>query len=476
MVNQNTNQMNKIVKNAKNAYEEFIKDNPKVNIKDPITNQEFSLHLSKGFYAESACMIPVLRAIYNFSKKTISNKDDYLPIFMQGETGVGKTQLAEIFHYNSDRKESVFLAKNCAAIPKEIFESEVFGSVSGAYTDAKKDKMGWLEIANGGTLFLDEIADLAIEHQAKLLTAFGERKEIGKGRASRVGSENEYEFDVRIVSATNKDLKFLVEKGQFRADLYYRLVGFSLIVPPLRDREKDIIKLSEAILEKINAKSPGKKLSFHSSFTEALKNYHFPGNIRALNTVIQRCAVHCDNNGEKEITIDAVWKTSREDWDKFGVDVKSDLVRFYEKFFAKLNYKYLSVHDLAVEIVSIYQDEDLINLFKSEKSLLKRLELIGHNHDIFIDNGTKELMAALSDKLNKVLDFKDVKKEDVLSYLESTNDLSIFKEEEIRKYRNSAVIRLYESGAPVKEIADSLDLTVQAIYNILPSREDKTVS
>ncbi len=213
----------------------------------------------------------------------VSNLDT--PVILFGETGVGKEVFAEYIYSNSSRNKERFIKVNCAAIPQNLIESELFGYEGGAFTGADKNgKMGLFELADKGTIFLDEIGELPLEMQSKILRVLQE-KEI-----KRVGSPKSIAIDVRVIAATNRDLKEMVKDKSFREDLYYRLVVFPITIPPLRERIDDIEPLVNIFTEKAN-----KKYRFSKSFTkeaiELLKAYSWPGNIRELVNVVERALI-----------------------------------------------------------------------------------------------------------------------------------------------------------------------------------------
>ncbi|MCX7792977.1 MAG: sigma-54 dependent transcriptional regulator [Thermodesulfovibrionales bacterium] len=198
-------------------------------------------------------------------------------VLITGESGVGKELFAHALHKLSPRASKEFVAINCAAFPEGLLESELFGHMKGAFTDAHYNKQGLFEIADGGTVFLDEIGDMPISLQAKLLRV------IENGTFRRVGGISDIKVDVRIIAATNKDIKKEVEEGKFREDLYYRLNVIPVHIPPLRERREDIPLLIEHFIKKYH---PGKSISQEAM--EALKNYRWRGNVRELENVIER--------------------------------------------------------------------------------------------------------------------------------------------------------------------------------------------
>jgi len=219
-----------------------------------------------------------IKGIYELIDKALGTN---ITVILSGETGTGKELVAKAIHYNSKRKDKSFVAVNVAAIPSELIESELFGHEKGAFTGATSRRIGRFEEANGGTLFLDEIGEMQLNMQAKLLRVFQEKEFV------RIGSNNPVKTDCRIIVATNKNLKEEVKKGNFREDLYYRLLGLPIELPPLRDRAGDILILARYFNETFCNENniPIKKLSAQSQ--KKLMNYHFPGNVRELKSVIE---------------------------------------------------------------------------------------------------------------------------------------------------------------------------------------------
>jgi len=202
-------------------------------------------------------------------------------VLITGETGTGKELVANIIHYSGNRKDKPFVKINCSAIPSELMESELFGYEKGAFTGATSTKIGKFELANGGTLFLDEIGEIPINLQAKLLRVLQDKT------IDRVGGLKSIKVDVRIISATNKNLEEEVKKGNFREDLYYRLSVIPIHVPPLRERKEDIPLLVEYFLKKYNARFL-KNVRFSKELILKLMEYNFPGNVRELENLIER--------------------------------------------------------------------------------------------------------------------------------------------------------------------------------------------
>jgi DNA-binding NtrC family response regulator len=206
-------------------------------------------------------------------------------ILIQGESGTGKELVARAIHYNSLRKEGPFIAVNCAAIPRELMESELFGHVKGSFTGAIADKKGKFELADGGSIFLDEIADLDISLQAKILRALQERE------FERVGGTQPIRVNIRLIAATNKNLSRAMKDGSFREDLFYRLSVIPLRIPPLRERKEDITTLSEHFVHKYSQENQRKIKGILPKAMEALLTYDWPGNVRELENCMERAVV-----------------------------------------------------------------------------------------------------------------------------------------------------------------------------------------
>ncbi len=211
-------------------------------------------------------------------------------VMILGENGTGKELVAKAIHQLSSRREKPFVDINCAAIPDDLLESELFGYEKGAFTGAVNRKPGKLEIANGGTLFLDEVADMSLSSQAKLLRVLEEQE------FSRLGSNQKIKVDLRVISATNKDIEKEIEEGRFRQDLYFRLAVVQIYVPPLRERGKDIILLAEHFLEKSCLENKINKPELTEEVKEYLLKYSWPGNIRELKNLMERLCIFAQNN------------------------------------------------------------------------------------------------------------------------------------------------------------------------------------
>ena len=217
------------------------------------------------------------------------------PVLIQGETGTGKTSIARWLHHNGPRREGKLVEVNCPALPESLAESELFGHEKGAFTDAKKSRMGLFEAAKGGTLFLDELTSLSLGLQAKILKAIEER------RIRRLGGNREIEVDVRIIAASNRDLSQSVAEGKFRDDLHYRLSLFHLNIPPLRDRGHDILELAKHLLEQLCKRHQVELKPISAAGEARLLGHNWQGNVRELNHELER-TIEFEDGDEWEFT------------------------------------------------------------------------------------------------------------------------------------------------------------------------------
>lgn len=226
-----------------------------------------------------------IKKVFNIVNKAINTN---INVSITGETGTGKEVVANAIHYNSERKNKPFIAINMAAIPKELMESDFFGHEAGAFTGANTRNIGKFEQANGGTIFLDEIAELDLNLQSKLLRVLQEREVV------RLGGTAKIKFDARLIIATHKDLAQEVKKGNFREDLYYRIMGLPIELPPLRERGNDTLLLAKHFIDLFIKDNKMKAISLSKEAKDTLLRYPFPGNIRELKSVIDLACVMSD--------------------------------------------------------------------------------------------------------------------------------------------------------------------------------------
>lgn len=257
---------------------------------DDIEHDELNLHKSTDKSDSSALFAidPVMKEVIKKINLVARAKDT--TVLITGETGVGKELIARAIHLQSERKNMTFHAINCSSIPDELFESEFFGYNKGAFTGATMDKIGWFEAANGGTLFLDEIGDLKMSLQAKLLRIMDDRM------INRLGSTSFRKVDVRVIAATNQDLEELIQRNQFRRDLFHRLNTFVIQIPPLRERKESIPLLFKFFLKHYAQKLGRKIPKVNPDLMNALEKYDFPGNVRELKHMIERALILCEDD------------------------------------------------------------------------------------------------------------------------------------------------------------------------------------
>lgn len=269
---------NKILPVIEKAFE-------KIELKKKIDHLERKIGMVNSFDSLTGSSSAICR-IREVAKKVASTD---VPVLITGETGTGKEILAQAIHNGSNRSQALLLTINCSAIPKDLIESELFGYKAGAFTGATKNKKGLFEEAHTGTLFLDEVGELEPLAQAKLLRVIETKSFI------KTGDTVVTNVDVRIIAATNKNLEEEILKGNFRADLYYRLSVFSINIPPLRERKEDIRELALEIISSLCFKMNLPKVEVEEKFLSQLEKYSFPGNIRELRNVIERSLILSTN-------------------------------------------------------------------------------------------------------------------------------------------------------------------------------------
>lgn len=228
-----------------------------------------------------------MQDVFKLVTKVLNND---ITVIIYGESGTGKELISRAIHYNGKRKDKPFVVVNCASIPRELLESELFGHERGSFTGAHQKKLGKFELANEGTIFLDEVGELEMLLQAKLLRVI-QQKEF-----ERVGGTELIKTDVRIISATNRDLKLAVDNKEFREDLYYRLNSFPIYIPPLRQRKGDILVLAQYFFENFNKKLGKSFKGFSKKALKLIYDYAWPGNIREMENTIERCLIVAEND------------------------------------------------------------------------------------------------------------------------------------------------------------------------------------
>jgi len=283
------------------AYDYIIKDN---EAKNRLWNTVKNVREHNKLKKEVENLRQEVGKKYKFSKGIVGNSKEMKRVFaimekavktnitvsIYGETGTGKEVVAKAIHYNSTKRDQPFIVVNVSAIPEDLIESEMFGHEKGAFTGADRRRIGKFEQADGGTLFLDEIAEMSLPMQSKLLRVVQERE------LNRVGGNDTIKINTRILIATHRNLLEEVKKGNFREDLYYRLLGLPITLPPLRDRGNDIILLARNFVKEFCSENQLDEITISKDGQEKLLNYPFPGNVRELKAVIELAAVLCKDD------------------------------------------------------------------------------------------------------------------------------------------------------------------------------------
>lgn len=285
-----------------------------------------------------------MQSLFSVISKT---SESSASVLITGESGTGKELVAKAVHSLSSRKDDHFVAVNCAAIPEGLLESELFGYMKGAFTGAASNKQGLFELANDGTLFLDEIGEMPMSLQAKLLRV------IEGGTFRRVGGVSDINVDVRIISATNKNLEQRIETGQFREDLYFRLNVLSVKIPPLRERRDDIPLLVDHFLKKFS----GDKKKFSKDAIDQLKNYRWKGNVRELENIIERVVLLCESDiiGTEHLPdeINALSKTEKVSVPSGGIDFEKLMEDMEKSYLLKALEKTNGVKTEAAKLLNL---------------------------------------------------------------------------------------------------------------------------
>ncbi len=320
----------------------IIKDD---NTKEILWNSILHIRENKNLKKEIEALKEKLETKFDFEKSIIGKSkaikkqfefiktaiESNINVIITGETGTGKEVVAQAIHYSGPKKKKPFIAINMAAIPKELIESELFGHEKGAFTGAISRKAGKFEQAKDGTIFLDEIAELDINMQVKLLRALQEKE------VTRVGGNEVVKINARIISATHQNLTSLVKEGRFRQDLYYRIIGLPIELPPLRDRDNDILILTRYFIDEYAKENKIKPLAISNEAQEKLMKYSFPGNVRELKSVVDLACVLSDGKRIKsdnisfqiDIIEDDLFTKMEKTLKEYNVDIINYFLRKY---------------------------------------------------------------------------------------------------------------------------------------------------
>jgi two-component system, NtrC family, response regulator AtoC len=331
------------------AYDYIVKDE---NTKHLLWNAILKIKENKVLKNEVEELKEKLQEKYSFEKTIIGQSDaikmtfkliekaisSNINVLISGETGTGKEVVAHTIHYNSERKKKPFVSINMAAIPKELLESELFGHEKGAFTGAVARRIGKFEEANGGTIFLDEIAEMDINLQVKLLRVLQERELV------RIGGQEKVSLNVRVLTATHKNLNDLVKAGQFREDLFYRIYGLPIELPPLRERGTDVMILAKFFIKEYCKSNSIKTIEISEAAKSKLKKYAYPGNVRELKVIIELACVMSDGNviQEEDISFPSIGEIQINGIEKTMQEYTLDIVQSYLK---KYNNNVLLVAD-----------------------------------------------------------------------------------------------------------------------------------
>ena len=281
-----------------------------------MVSEELGARMHKRIVGESAEWHEVLRKATQVAKTDTT-------VLLTGESGTGKEVVARFIHAASARKSGPFVALNCAALPEQLLESELFGYERGAFTSAQQAKPGQMELAAGGVLFLDEVSEMSLSAQAKFLRVLQERE------FQRLGGTRLLKANIRVIAATNRDLRKAVERGEFREDLFYRLGVFDIQIPPLRERPSDIVPMSEAFLQDIGRSFGRPPVGLTADARNALLAHDWPGNVRELRNVLERAAILCEGAlvDATHLTLQSGTRPSGEDTTDLGAVERTTIAK-----------------------------------------------------------------------------------------------------------------------------------------------------
>ncbi len=345
-----------LILQVKRAFENVNLRQENVNLRQQL-NKSFNLDTIIGKSAPMLSLFELIRLVASASAN----------VLISGESGSGKELVARALHYTGNRKKKPFIALNCSAIPEHLLESELFGHVKGSFTGAINDKLGLFEEANGGTLFLDEIGDLSLTLQAKLLRVVQDKQ------IRPVGGCELRQIDVRLVSATHRNLAHLVTQGQFREDLFYRLNVIPIRVPSLRERPEDIALLVETFIAKFAAQNDSKIKGIKADAMAVLMAHPWPGNVRELENVIERAVILSRGTFiEKEVILESALTEARQTVDQILLD-RPTLEKLEERYIKMIlsqaeNKKEVAAKILGISRRTLYRKEQLYGMLSGDEA------------------------------------------------------------------------------------------------------------
>ena len=341
-----------------NIYMEMQSRLEKAESQSSLISRELEKKINKVFIGKSEKIKNVISMAIEIGQDRDAN------VLITGENGTGKEIIARIIHHSSVRKNKSIFTVNCSAIPDTLLESEFFGHRKGAFTDARENKKGYFELADGGSLFLDEIADMPLTLQAKLLRVLEEH------RIRPIGSEKEVSVDVRIVSATNKNINNMIKEKKFRMDLLHRINTFPIDIPPLRERPEDIEPLLKHFLKYFSRKKNKSLPEIDKSTLKVIQKYDFPGNVRELRNMVERAVILCKNGVLNLSDFTMVFDTNNNPEQKNNLNMDNHEMQLIQKALVKTKYN----QNQAAKLLGISRDALIRRMKKYQITITKKAD------------------------------------------------------------------------------------------------------